>query len=88
MKSFWKEIRNDYIEDENTNYPDDQEGDVKRLICIDAWKSDNDNENGEVIAKVILTTHNDLCVVYVDNLARTDEYAQQMINEAKEIIKQ
>ena len=64
--SIWKEIRNNF-EDEDTNE-----------IFIDAWLGDNQNEEGKVIAKVNYITNE---VEYIDERAKTDEYAQEMINE-------
>ena len=40
-------------------------------------------EEGVTIAKIILTKSKDICVVYFDTLARTDVYAQVVIQEAK-----
>lgn len=75
-RNFWSEVKNSY-----TTEGDGDRG-VKKATHIDAWKTDDDNEEGEVIAKVILTTNNDIVVVYIDNLARDDEQAQEKINEA------
>ena len=60
------EIRNDYY--------DEQE----QKVYIDAWFTEDDNEEGVVIAKVNYKTKE---VEYLDNDARTDEYAQAVINE-------
>lgn len=76
--SYWKEIKNNHIE---TVFDEVIEGAIYKQISIDAWQSDDDNEEGKVIAKVILTLHGDKCVVYMDNIARTDEYAQEVIQE-------
>lgn len=64
--SKWAEIRNDYHNDD--------EG----YTSIDAWKTDIGNEEGEVIAKVF----DDGKVEYLDNVAKKDEYAQEIILEA------
>lgn len=45
------------------------------IINIDAWISPDDNEEGTVIAKV----HPDGRVEYIDDRARKDKYAQEMI---------
>ena len=64
--SKYAEIRNDYInEEENTVY-------------IDAWLTGDDNEEGTVIAKVNLDT---LAVEYLDEDAKTDDYAQEVIED-------
>ena len=48
---------------------------------VDAWKTDDDNEEGTVIAKIDLA---DKTVEYLDEDARTDEYAQEIIKEILE----
>ena len=48
------------------------------IIHIDAWVSGYDNEEGKVIAKV---NHQTKKVEYLDDRAKTDEYAQEIINE-------
>ena len=48
------------------------------IINIDAWNSPDDNEEGTVIAKI----HPDGKVEYIDDRARKDQYAQEMIIEA------
>lgn len=83
-KSYWAEIRNDY-EPEVTL--DSDIGQVKRMITIDAWKTGTDDEEGLAIAQIILTESEDLCIIYIDNVARTDDYAQEKIKEAIERIK-
>ena len=69
--SKWMEIRNDFRnEDEGKVY-------------IDAWKTYSDNEEGKVIAKVDYKTKE---VEYLNDAARTDSYAQEIINEVLEEI--
>ena len=85
--SMWKEINNDYHEE-----VDDEKlyGDITDCICIDAWKTaydDNCDEEGKVIAKVIKTKSDDVCVVYIDNCALYDEYVQEKIQEAVKELK-
>lgn len=78
--SKWSEIRNDFI-DMNSN---------TLVVCVDAWLTDDDNEEGKTIARVIgKEMDNGIYyeVIYNDNDAITDEYAQEMIAEAKDIIK-
>lgn len=55
--------------------------DIEEVQLIDAWATDNDNEEGVVIAKVHLDTKQ---VDYLDPDAKTDEYAQEVINEVLE----
>ena len=54
----------------------DHEDDDK--IFIDAYLTSDDNENGTVIAKVDITSND---VVYFDERAKTDKYAQEVITE-------
>ena len=48
------------------------------IINIDAWNSPDDNEEGTVIARV----HPNGRVEYIDDRARKDAYAQEMIIES------
>ena len=50
-------------------------------LHIDGWETTDDNENGKVIAKINTLTKK---VKYVDKRARTDKYAQSVINETIE----
>lgn len=67
--SRYKEIRNDFYDEEEKKY------------FIDAWRTGNDNEEGKVIAKVDPVTKE---VEYLDEKARTDKYAQEVIAETLE----
>lgn len=67
--SKWAEIRTDYI-----NEMDD-------FLRVDAWKTDDDGEEGKVIAYIDTLSGR---VLYVDPAAITDEYAQEEIKEASE----
>lgn len=69
--SKWREIRNDYC--------DEEEG----KVCIDAWKTSNGNEEGKVIAKVDYKTKE---IEYLNEAAKTDEYAQEIIKEVLDSI--
>jgi len=51
------------------------------MTAIDAWKTDDDCEEGRVIAKVVMTKHHDICVIYFDNAARGDDLAEEKIRE-------
>lgn len=68
----WSEIRNDF-EDEGVTF-------------IDAWETDSDGEVGTVIAKVY-STPGESQVQYLDERARTDDYAQEVIRETLDDIK-
>ena len=68
--NIWGEIRNDY-------YDEDED-----CIYIDAWITDNDNEEGKTIAVVYKDN-----VAYADIRAKYNKNAQEIINEAIEIIK-
>ena len=67
--SKWAEIRCDFFDEEEEKY------------FVDAWKTDNSNEEGIVIAKIDLA---DGTVEYLDENAKTDEYAQEVIREMLE----
>ena len=62
----WSEIRIDFFDEEEKKW------------SVDAWKTDDDNEEGSVIAKIDLYTGT---VEYFDADAKTDEYAQEEIKE-------
>ena len=64
--SKWSEIRCNYFDEEEKKY------------IVDAWKTCDDNEEGLAIAKIDLA---DKTVVYLDEDAKTDGYAQAIINE-------
>ena len=70
--SNWAEIRNDYFDEES------------REVSIDAWKTDDPNEEGEVITKINVDT---IRINYISNLARTDKYAQEVIRDTVRNIK-
>lgn len=61
----WTEIRCDYFDDVDGNW------------LVDAWKTPEDDNGGVVIAKI----SEDGQVVYLDEDAKTDDYAQEVINE-------
>ncbi len=67
--SKWTEIRSDYYDD------------IEEKQYVDAWLTDDENEEGEVIAKINLATKE---VEYLDSDARYDEYAQEVISEVLE----
>lgn len=59
----WAEIRTDYYDS------------ITHVTLVDAWLTDDDNEEGKVIALV----GDDGNVTYLDNRARTDAMAQETI---------
>ena len=67
--SKYAEIRCDFFDDEEDKW------------FVDAWLTDDDNEEGFVIAKIDLATKT---VEYLDADARYDEYAQEVIKEMLE----
>ena len=79
---YWAEIRNNYFES-GSDVDRNLEGDVLATISIDAWKTMDDNEEGRVIVRVLLSNHGDILVDYHDNVARVDTAAQEAIAEAK-----
>ena len=64
--SKYEEVRNNFYDSE------------EQKVYIDAWFTDDDNEEGVVIAKVNYKTKE---IEYLDNDAKTDFYAQEIINE-------
>ena len=77
MMSYWSEITNDFTE---TN-PSPKDGDVLAVNYIDAWREAE--EEGNVIAKVLLSKHGDVMVDYIDAIARNDDLAQEVIADSK-----
>ena len=64
-QSIWTEIRCDFFDEE------------EQAWLVDAWKTGDDNEEGEVIAKISKYGS----VYYVNDNAKQDVYAQAIINE-------
>ena len=65
-QSHWSEIRCDYMDEETMFW------------TVDAWKTPDDAESGEVIARIDDLTGR---VIYNEPLARVDKYAQEIIND-------
>ena len=63
LKSKWAEIRCDFFDE------------IEQKWYVDAWKTNSDNEEGKVIAKISL----DKSIEYLDKDAETDKYAQEII---------
>lgn len=75
MEILWGEIRNDFVEELDNGTLE---------MNIDAWKTDDDNEEGSVIAKIIgkkIDGEIEIEVFYIDEQARKDAYAQEVILE-------
>ena len=64
--SKWSEIRINFFDEEEKKW------------YVDAWLTDDANEEGTVIAKIDLYTG---IVEYLDKDAKIDEYAQKEIRE-------
>lgn len=69
--SKWAEIRNDFVCEDS------------HKVYIDAWLTDDDNEEGVAIARIDMDTKK---IEYFDEDAKTDDYAQEMIVDAIEEI--
>jgi superfamily II helicase len=76
----WAEIRNDFEEV--------LESVGKRVIHIDAWETEDDNEEGKVIAKVIQSKSGNIYVEYMDERAKVDTLAQEVIEETIQKLKE
>jgi len=70
--SKWKEIRCTFFNAMEEKY------------MVDAWETDNDNEKSTRIAKIDIA---DGTVEYIDEDAKTDEYAQKVLKEMSVSIK-
>lgn len=81
--SRFAEIRNDFVFENFT----DIEGDLEAVIPIDTWLTDDDSEEGAVVAQVAKTKSGDIIVIYNDNSVRADEEVTNAIIEAKNILK-
>lgn len=66
VMSKWSEIRNDFVCED------------LRKIYIDAWITDDDNEEGIAIARICMDTKR---IEYFDDDAKLDAHAQEIINE-------
>ena len=62
--------------------------DLLAAVSIDAWKSADDNEEGEVLANVLLTAHGDMIVDFHDNGVRMHQPVLDHIRAAEETLKQ
>ena len=65
--SIWSEVKCNHFDE------------IKQKWVVDAWLTGNDGEEGKIIAKVDLN-----CVVeYIDERAKTDAYAQEIIADVR-----
>lgn len=67
--SKWAEIRCDFVDE------------IEDKAYVDAWYTMDDDEDGEIIAKINIKTKD---VLYFDEDAEFDEYAQEVIKAAIE----
>lgn len=82
--SFWKEIKNTHVE--SSPSCELQKG-IKEIVYIDAWRTDDEDEEGKVIAQVVKCDCDNIFVIYIDNVARADMYAQRVIRETVDRLK-
>ena len=78
--SNWVDIRTDYIEEEG----------IFHVLHVDAWKTDDDDESGEVIAKLIGVNQNceqHVYTSYLNHDARFDKYAQEAVKEGEKVLR-
>lgn len=52
-------------------------------VSIDGWETGDDDEQGAVLANVILTIHGDIIVDFHDNGVRMNKQVLESIEEAK-----
>lgn len=65
-----------------------ESGDILAGVSIDGWQTAHGDEEGTVIANVILTRHGDIVVDFHDNGARMDAQVLTYISEAKAQLKE
>lgn len=79
------EIRNDYVwgpaVEGGRSYPSNKA--LLAAVSIDGWETGNDDEQGAVLANVILTIHGDIIVDFHDNGVRMNKQVLEAIEEAK-----
>lgn len=83
MNSKWKKIKNDYIDESEF----DNTGTL--TMYIDAWESDQEDEEGVVIAKLKANKCDPqlVSVYYLDFDAVHDDYAQQVLLDSPNILR-
>lgn len=88
MNMNFSEIRHDYIWGPAVENGANGDHDLLAAVSIDAWKSADDNEEGEVLANVFLTAHGDMIVDFHDNGVRMHQPVLDHIRAAEETLKQ
>lgn len=78
----FSEVRTDYRTGTLFGIETRDEGYLGR-ISIDAWRTESDSEQGEVIAAVLMSPHGDILVEWHDNSARYAVEISDAIAEAK-----
>ena len=84
----FSEIRHEYIWGPAVESGANGGHDLLAAVSIDAWKSADDNEEGEVLANVLLTAHGDMIVDFHDNGVRMHQPVLDHIRAAEETLKQ
>lgn len=86
----YAEIRHDYIWGPAVEFgsKSEEDGDILAGVSIDGWKISRDDEQGGVIANVILTRRGDIVVDFHDNGARMDAQVKDAIAKAKDTLKE
>lgn len=86
MADIYQEIRYDYVWGPavESRRPYSEEDGILAAVSIDGWKTARDDEQGEVIANVILTLHGDVVVDFHNNGARMNESVLSAIQAARE----
>ena len=86
MDNMYQEIRYDYVWGPAVEScrPYSEGDGILAAVSIDGWKTDQDDEQGEVIANVILTLRGDVVVDFHNNGARMNESVLSAIKAAKE----
>lgn len=69
--SHYAELRNNYTDED------------KNEVYIDAWKTDDDSEEGTVVAKINTKTYD---ITYLDAAAITDPEAQELIQDTSDLL--
>lgn len=74
----WKEFDNNVSETKSNWSEIHDDFEYEEFIHIDAWTTADEMEDGKTIAKINVLTKE---VIYLDERARTDEFAQEVIQE-------
>lgn len=78
-------FENNYWEDYTVEADKDSE-DALASICIDGFPED-ENESGEVVAKVWITKHKDIIVDWHNNAYRMNDTVLELIEDSKRILR-